>query len=495
MTSECICPRNIEQMLMIEYPGFVENIDKSIISMGGIESMEKVFASQKERLELKFRKCDPYSHPAYGDRVPKKCLVLRMTKKSNTADINVESLESSIKVSVMGKIQTSFRFDTLAEFQWLPMQRADDRPTSIDPSKLLDGFSMKRSPESLDPKYNSIMDDVLPIKDPFDNTLKNFNPDAPLLILPAVFSRFDTPREIHLPHPKFRSKEMRDEFERQQRLSIIGRTRKKRSTMSYLLNFNDPIPEQPPERLIKERTVLSAQEKNLIPQLEQCFERQKVWSKAALCSELNCSPLVIKYILPLTAFHYLNGPFRTLWVKYGYNPHKDKSSKILQTLDFRVKNNQDQQGEYSRRSIHQYQLPMRKNADKIRSKQQIDLKSIIAGANTSYFNLEDTLDDSLVTSSSNKGLVVTESMWKFRKNLVPPARQLSYQLKDIELEEVQTIVHSNDSKEPNECSEKDGWLIEGSIDRIRKIMTRSLSENFDSMIEHLEEQVPNPKRT
>lgn len=471
MTSQCICPAQLNTLCMIEYPGFVENPDKALDTLGGLESIEKVFDSTKDRMELKFRKADPLAHPAYGDRTPKKCLVLRIRKVKNEDG-------ETFSLSVVGKIQTSFRFETLAEFQWLPMQRTNmvDRIKSSD---LQSGIRIERSPESLNPTYASILDDILPIKNPFDNTLRTFNEDAPLLILPAVFSRFDTPREIHQPHPKFRSKEMRDEFERQQSMSIIGRTRKKRSTMSYLLNFGDKVPDLPPEKLMKERSLLSAQEQSLIPKLERCFDRQKIWSKAALCFELSCSTLDIKYILPLIAYHYLNGPFRTMWVKYGYDPHKDTSSKVFQTLDFRVKNPLDHQ-EYSRRSIHQYQLPMRKNVDKLRSKQQLDLKSMISSATTSR-HLEDPFDD----QSVSKGLIVTEAMCKFRRDLIPPTRQLSYQLKDIDIDEVQFLVHSNDGKEPDICYEKDGWLVEGSIEKIRKIMNKSLNQTMEALTSQL----------
>lgn len=480
MTAECICPIDLEQLVLIEYPGFVKNVNKAMETLGNIETIERVFASQKDRLELKFRPADPLSHPAYGDRIPKKCLVLRITK-SKSRDTNVSAESYSLKV--VGKVQTSFSFDTLAEFQWLPMQRTN--PVScIKSSDLQAGVKIKRTPESLNPKYASILDDLLPIKSPFDNTLKNFNPDAPLLLLPAVFSRFDTPREIHQPHPKFRSKEMRDEFERQQSLSIIGRTRKKRSTMSYLLNFGDKIPDKVPDRLAQERLSLSSPEKALLPKLEACFKRQKVWSKASLCYELNITALEIKYALPLIAYHYVNGPFRTMWVSYGYDPHKDSSSKVLQTLDFRVKHPQDQ-NDYSRRSINQYQLPMRKNPEKSKNKQHFDLKTMISSTtSSSHHNYDDSIDDSLI---GLKGFAITEAMCKFRKDLVPVARQLSYQLKDIEIDGVQAIVHSNDGREPEVCSEKDGWLPEGSIDRIRKIMNKSLKDTVDLLAKQLEE--------
>jgi len=460
---------------MIEYPGFIKNLDKALHTLGGMDSIAKVFESQKDRLELKFRKADPLAHPVYGDKVPKKSLVLRIKKSSSQ-----NSGGTVFDLTVVGKVQSAYRFDTLAEFQWLPMQRTN-MVEPIKSNELHTGVTIKRSPESLNPIYTSILDEVLPIRNPFNNELQNFNPDAPLLILPAVFSRFDTPREIHQPHPKFRSKEMREEFERQQSLSIIGRTRKKRSTMSYLLNFGDTVPDRAPEKLMKERSMLSALERSLVPKLEKCFNRQRVWSKASLCYELNCSTLDIKYILPLIAYHYLNGPYRTMWVRYGYDPHKDPSSKTLQTLDFRVKSPHDHQ-EYSRRSIHQYQLPLRKNAETTRSKQQLDLKSIITSANAPR-NFDESIDDSLTGA---RGLPITEAMCKFRKDLVPAARQLSYHLKDIELDEVQAIVHSNDGKEPAKCSEKDGWLPEGSIDRIRKIMTKSLHDTIELMTTQLE---------
>lgn len=479
MTTQCICPVDLEELVMIEYPGFVKNPDKALETLGNMDSIERVFATQKDRLELKFRPADPFCRPAYGDRIPKKCLVLKI---KNIKSGHATDDKKCYSLDIVGKVQTSFSFDTLAEFQWLPMQRTNPVSTILS-NELQKGVKIQRTPESLDPKYSSILDDVLPIKNPFDNTLKNFNPDAPLLLLPAVFSRFDTPREIHQPHPKFRSKEMRDEFERQQSLSIIGRTRKKRSTMSYLLNFGDKIPDKVPDRIAKERHNLPAPEKALIPKLERCFDKQKVWSKAALCYELNIPPTEIKYALPLVAYHYTNGPFRTMWVCYGYDPHKDPLCKVLQTLDFRVKHLQDQ-NDYSRRCINQYQLPMRKNPEKSKNKQHFDLKTMISSTTTSFqYSTNDSIEDSL---NGFKGFAITEAMCKFRKDLIPVARQLSYQLKDIEIEEVQTIVHSNDGREPDICSEKDGWLPEGSIERIRKIMTNSLKETLNLMTNQLE---------
>lgn len=45
----------------------------------------------------------------------------------------------------------------------------------------------------------------------------------------------------------------------------------------------------------------------------------------------------LKYVLPAAAYYFVNGPFRVMWVKFGYDPRKDPDAKIYQTLDFRMR--------------------------------------------------------------------------------------------------------------------------------------------------------------
>ena len=44
----------------------------------------------------------------------------------------------------------------------------------------------------------------------------------------------------------------------------------------------------------------------------------------------------MKLLLPLVAYYFTTGPWRVMWVKYGYDPRTDPSAKIYQTLDYRV---------------------------------------------------------------------------------------------------------------------------------------------------------------
>jgi hypothetical protein len=45
----------------------------------------------------------------------------------------------------------------------------------------------------------------------------------------------------------------------------------------------------------------------------------------------------LKVLLPLVAFYYLTGPWRCLWVRFGYDPRADPHAKMYQTLDFRLR--------------------------------------------------------------------------------------------------------------------------------------------------------------
>ena len=45
----------------------------------------------------------------------------------------------------------------------------------------------------------------------------------------------------------------------------------------------------------------------------------------------------MKMILPALCFYWLDGPWRAQWNKFGFDPTKNASAKIYQTLDFRVR--------------------------------------------------------------------------------------------------------------------------------------------------------------
>lgn len=41
-------------------------------------------------------------------------------------------------------------------------------------------------------------------------------------------------------------------------------------------------------------------------------------------------------LLPLVSYHFTSGPWKTLWVRLGYDPRIDPEAKQYQCLDYRV---------------------------------------------------------------------------------------------------------------------------------------------------------------
>lgn len=62
-----------------------------------------------------------------------------------------------------------------------------------------------------------------------------------------------------------------------------------------------------------------------------------MWSKYALMCRTKFSNDQLKLLLPAVAFYFLTGPWRVMWIRFGYDPRKDTASRIYQTLDYRLR--------------------------------------------------------------------------------------------------------------------------------------------------------------
>lgn len=80
------------------------------------------------------------------------------------------------------------------------------------------------------------------------------------------------------------------------------------------------------------------------------FDERPVWTKAAFQYTLKITNDASRVLLPSVAYYCAHGPWRTCWIKYGYNVFKEFGSKIYQTLDFRIRSS----GEYTTFSIFGY---------------------------------------------------------------------------------------------------------------------------------------------
>ncbi|CRH00683.1 general transcription factor 3C polypeptide 5, putative [Plasmodium relictum] len=74
----------------------------------------------------------------------------------------------------------------------------------------------------------------------------------------------------------------------------------------------------------------------LYSKVKLLFDIRPIWSKDVLLEHLeNISTYCLKSCFSKICFYFVDGPWRRTYCKYGYDPRKDPSSYIYQTIDFR----------------------------------------------------------------------------------------------------------------------------------------------------------------
>jgi len=71
------------------------------------------------------------------------------------------------------------------------------------------------------------------------------------------------------------------------------------------------------------------------------FAEKPVWSRNALAAHLPSTYAmhILSAVLPAVAYYITSGPWRSIWVRFGYDPRTDPQAKIYQTLDIRIPRN------------------------------------------------------------------------------------------------------------------------------------------------------------
>lgn len=452
---------NVRDVLCVQFPGIVQNVEKMLKMIGGVDKLLKTYKSQQDRLELRFRPDDDFCRGVYGDKVVIDQVVVKVVKK--TIKYSDGSKDVTFSTQVIGICRCCYVYTSLMEFQYLPMERVEISNNDVRPSKRK---KMKKSPAKTDdvPQkfcYKSIANQAIP-NDPFDaSTNYELNETAPLMILPAIFCRFDRPSTNYdykdHDHRVGKMKELSEQLDSR---AVIAKTRKSRALNGHVLYWKDEVPHEPkPEALEMLKSAFVNQD--TIDRVKDHFETRPVWSKAALKYHSKCSDRELKSILPTIAYNLTDGPYRCMWVKLGYDVKKHPESAPYQSIDFRIKHHfahrldraQDNEDiVQSKRSVYQYQLPLMKAAPQGKRRFKV-IKT----------EPETQDDDSL------------RSVFIFKEGLIPMNRICIYQLIDIDLAMVQELI-SQKIPENVTCSEKDGWYPTGSIEKVRQAMNKVLDK-------------------
>lgn len=338
----------IKNIVSVEYPGIVNDVDKALETLGGLSNIEKTYVQGTDRLELRFRPGDVYCHGVLGDKTSVNNIVVKFIRKKITKPNGEVVYKTEAKI--LGVIFTSYQYKTLCDFQYLPMKR-------------IDKFDADRADQAKSAKYESIVEEAIPMEAFQTGGQTTFKPDAPLMVVPTIFSRFDTPGDyLFKSGPQHKSEHLIQEVERQKKESVIGRTRKSRALEATLLTWKDEIPSKPNPNVERQ---LTENDTALVSRVRAAFDSRPAWTKTGLAHELNCSrdEPKLKYALPVVAYYFSDGPYRCCWLKFGFDPKKDKSAAMYQTIDFRVRTTYKNQNATKfnitpKRSVYSNQLPV-----------------------------------------------------------------------------------------------------------------------------------------
>ncbi|XP_018025796.1 uncharacterized protein LOC108681288 [Hyalella azteca] len=313
--------------------------------------------------------------------------------------------------------------------------------------------------------------------------------------------------------------------------NVIYRTRQRRTLPGIFCDFETPTPTEPlPEALMQFNTKF--RQRSISPvfeKLKQLFEERPIWSRAGVRCALGYSSDNIKYLLPCVGYYFMAGPWRNLWVKFGYDPRQNPQSFLFQTFNYRLK----QTGLIksfieAKRSYSSYLLPYKSSAaskkkvpviqSNFLSNSSSNAKNICNnvsnsdflmplepgsresrascsaedsgladavpegddedisvadtdGAESSFGYLEEDPD---ADNSAGGGDVLREDCYKYKPGWIPPCRQMFYQYIDVVVPEIQEVLERNVLKTSQRlrCDARYGWLSRDVEAECRAIMGR-----------------------
>lgn len=404
------------ELVGVLFPGVVKNDDKALECLGGIRTISQTYSnSQKMRLGLSFRPDNPHIKKAFGDIKKTFGVLIKVKVKKTVQGFEVKREVAS--TSIVGRINKMYQFNSLSDFQFLPID------TDVQPARCLIDVILPSGLDSLNKYLNS--------------------PEKPFLVPPS-FSRSD----------KALCYAYTDKKEEQQTTSDnihykVREHRKCHATQSTF-TLTNLLPTEPNEYYAKHLSKATPKFMKMYEHLKQLFEERPIWSRNAVQYKTKYKLTDLKLLLPCVGFITKNGPWKLLWIKYGYDPRKDPEARKYQCLDFRLR-----QDAYLKSLVAKYttRTYKRKVGDV--------KKPLVRGV--------------LLEEGSDKEQEATEVTVCYRPGMIPTQRQIYYQYCDVKLPEIEEMISQSPSPGA-QCHAVRGWLAPGTNEKCREILTKYARE-------------------
>ncbi|XP_037941764.1 general transcription factor 3C polypeptide 5 [Teleopsis dalmanni] len=402
-------PKEIE---VIEYPGNVVNVDKMLATLGGINKISQALSSQNTALQLKFHPENPFNKPVLCEPVEHTGFLLSVKVRRSKRD---KTKPPKYEVTILGNTVRSFIFENLCDFQYLPLVKDDKQTLTFHKGLVI-------SKSVTDVKY-------------LDNS------SLPGLNIPNVFARSDVVQMNY-----FRNEPVGDG-----QMDALGVLQKTISDSRDVINFSmvNPFPIQPDTQILKRMRVKYVSDEQFI-RVKNLFEECPIWTRIALIYESGVLNDKLKCITPSLAYYFASGPWRTLFVRYGYDPRKDFNSRFYQTFDFRMRFRSGVSEFFSQLSDKRKNKRTTKDLTEMEyDDEQDDVTSLAIDANYPYLD----------------------------EDRMPRSKQCILRYRDIHIPRIQEMLVKIPSPQTGAiCNEKTGWLPQGFDNQVRHIISNNIRD-------------------
>ncbi|XP_022157189.1 general transcription factor 3C polypeptide 5-like isoform X2 [Momordica charantia] len=299
----------------VHYPGYPLSKRRAIETLGGTQSILKVHGLQSNKLELRFRPEDPYSHPTYGELRPCCCFLLKICHSKGDAiegimkderEVPIED-EVNLKFEMVAHVPEAYHFEGMADYQHVVATHAD---------------ATKRKKGSWTEMREPCLGKV--------NVIDVDKEDI-MILVPPLFAVKDVPESLVLKPPA----------------TIIPRKKAETLHIPYEVDIEPVLAidfniKDIPKTVNWEKYIPQGSEQwDVQVAVSKLFEERPIWPKESLIERLpnmglDFRPGTFRRLLSRIAYYFSSGPFQRFWIKKGYDPRKDRDSRIYQRIVFRV---------------------------------------------------------------------------------------------------------------------------------------------------------------
>lgn len=344
----------------VEYPGYVNSLPNALATLPQT-GLDNAFRRTATALELHLRPNDPFAHPLHGDVIKTSNLVLRVVKRKR------KDGRGEYTADVVGNIGKTARFRAMADYQFAPdpehpivhLRHAMDR---MD----VDAIKAFRVTHDKDRKKDGVTVDPQ-LAGPSASTHSE-------LIGPPLWARTPVPLIYGYKPNAVSIPQTVTDANGEERVRLVNRSRWKGYAPASVDFADSQTPEKPLQMVEEARKTTNGA---LVRKVAAIFEERPVWTRQAVYNqvtaaeerEINNS----KVILPLCAWIFSDGPWRDTFIRFGYDPRKNKDARLYQRLYFRNSANEG----HTKKSVVAMKKKFKPGADAVESGEGRDTQSHI----------------------------------------------------------------------------------------------------------------------